>query len=169
MLKKILLTVGAVTLFAFVLFLIFGIVEKLASKKEAKSKIETLPQAPFFSLDSVAYTIGPNSNICFIHFNSGCEHCQYELKEVKNNQKAFINTQIILMSSESLKVIKSTSSDFGLDGIPNIHFVKINPEHVFETFGPLSLPHILIYGKDRKLVKQFKGETKVEAILKYLP
>jgi hypothetical protein len=73
------------------------------------------------------------------------------------------------MSSESIKVIKRTSVDFGLEGIPNIHFVKINPEHVFETFGSLSLPHIFIYGNDRKLIKEFKGETKMDAILKYLP
>jgi thiol-disulfide isomerase/thioredoxin len=169
MLKKILLTVGAVTLFALVLFLIFGIVEKLASKKEAKVKIETLPQATLVDLDSVAYTIPSVTFTCLIHFNSGCEHCQYELKEIKNNQKAFINTKVILVSSESIKVIKSTSVDFGLDGMPNIHFVKINPEHVFDTFGSLLLPHIFIYGKDSKLIKEFKGEAKVEAILKYLP
>jgi hypothetical protein len=51
----------------------------------------------------------------------------------------------------------------------NIKFLKINRDNVFENFGPLSTPHILIYNEDSKLVKEFKGETKIEAILQYLP
>ncbi len=169
MLKKSLLTIGAVSALAGLLFLVYLVIEKIAEKKGLTIKIQTLPKAPLVDLDSVAYTIPSATSTCLIHFNSGCEHCQYELKEINREQKAFINARVILMSSEDIAIIKKTSIDFGLASIHNIHFVKINPEHVFDTFGPLSLPHIFIYGKDRKLVKEFKGETKVEAILKYLP
>ncbi len=39
---------------------------------------------------------------------------------------------------------------------------------LFFTLIILSIPHIFIYGSDKKLRKEFKGETKAEAILKYL-
>lgn len=72
------------------------------------------------------------------------------------------------MSSENISIIKKTSEDFGLAGLTNIHFTKINARDVFDTFGSVSVPHVFIYGKDSKLIKEFKGETKVEAILKYI-
>jgi hypothetical protein len=40
---------------------------------------------------------------------------------------------------------------------------------VFENYGSLSVPHLFLYGADRKLIKEFKGETKIEAILQYVP
>ena len=169
MLKKSLLTIGFVSLFAFMLFLAFGIIGKVVTKKELLNRIQTLPKAQLVDLDSLAYTLPSFSSTCLIHFNSGCEHCQYELREIKKNLAAFSNTQVVLMSSENIAVIKKASIDFGLDSLPNIHFTKINAEHVFDTFGSISIPHIFIYGKDRKLIKEFKGETKMEAILKYLP
>ncbi|MFM7853102.1 MAG: hypothetical protein ACKO96_14580 [Flammeovirgaceae bacterium] len=48
-------------------------------------------------------------------------------------------------------------------------FAKINTEVVFDTFGSVSIPHIFIYDNEHKLIKEFKGETKMEAILQYLP
>ena len=83
MFKKSLLTAGFTTLFALLLFLGYGIIEKLAAKREARTKIQTLPHARLFTLDSVAYQFNSASSIALIHFNTGCEHCQYELKEIK--------------------------------------------------------------------------------------
>jgi hypothetical protein len=74
-----------------------------------------------------------------------------------------------MVSSEFIKEIKSFSIKYRLNDEPNVTFTKINPEDVYNTFGSVFIPHIFIYGKDRKLIKEFKGETKVEAILQYLP
>lgn len=169
MVKKSLLTVGAISLFALVLFLGYGIVEKLAAKKVAASKIQALPSAKLFALDSTAFQFPPSSTIILIHLNTGCEHCQYELKEIKANLSSFATGQVVLMSSENIHEIRKESEEFELTELPNIHFTKINPGDVFDTFGSLSVPHIFIYGKDKKLIKEFKGETKIEAILKYIP
>lgn len=37
-----------------------------------------------------------------------------------------------------------------------------------DIFGKSGVPASFIYDKNGKLVKQFKGEVKVEALLKYL-
>ncbi len=160
---------GAVSLISVILFLMYILVEKIVKKKELSIKIQTLPNAPLVDLDSVAYNLPSSSTIVLIHFNSSCDHCKYELREIKEKLSAFADTPIVLMSSENLATIKKTAIDFDIDSLPNVHFAKINAEHVFDTFGSLFLPHIFIYGKDRKLIKEFKGEAKVEAIVKYLP
>jgi len=166
--KKILMLMVFTTLFACALFLIYGIIEKVAAKKLVQFKTQTLPPARLFTLDSSRFSFPPFA-LAIIFFNSGCEHCQYEMKEISKKQSLFLNDELILLSSESISAIKKASEDFGLAHLSNIYFAKINDEEVFSTFGSVSVPHIFIYDKDHRLIKEFKGETKVEAIAKYLP
>jgi thioredoxin-related protein len=168
MTRKILLTSGITIALSFALFLVYGIVEKVASKKEAQTKIQNIPvHAPLRDLDSTRFNLPINKNLVLIYFNSGCEHCQYELSQLKENITEFEGIEIVLMSSENLATIKSTSIKYELDQFRDVKFVKIEPQNVFENFSSLSVPNIFIYGADGRLIKEFKGETKMEAILQY--
>jgi len=168
MLKRSLLTAGASSIVVLLIFLGYSIVENVAAKKEVVIKIQNLPAAHLFTLDSVAFQFPVSSSIILIHFNTSCEHCQYELTEIRKNVSSFSAGHVVLMSSGNIADIRRASKEHGLAGLPNIHFTKINQDDVFDTFGSLSVPHIFIYGKDRKLIKEFKGETKVEALLQHL-
>jgi len=55
MLKKSLLTVAASSIVVLLLFLGYSIVEKLAVKKMVAIKIQTLPTARLFTLDSITF------------------------------------------------------------------------------------------------------------------
>ncbi len=169
MLKKSLLTIGATLLIAAVLFLIYGLVEKVLYKKLVAEKRQTLAAPPLFKMDSTSYQVVSTKPVLLIYFNSECEHCQYELAELKKNLPAFSEATILLMSSENISAIRKAAQNIGLEGSPSLEFIKINQSDLYENFGSLSTPHIFIYGKDRKLIKEFKGETKMDAILQYLP
>jgi thioredoxin-related protein len=169
MLKKSLLTIGATLLFASVLFLIYGIVEKVSANEMATKRKQILTAAPFFTIDSTYYEMGSINPLLLIHFNSECDQCQNELAELKRNLAALQTMKVLLMSSENISKIKILASEFSLEQFSNVDFVKINRNDVYENFGSLATPHIFIYGKDRKLIKEFRGETKMEAILQYLP
>jgi peroxiredoxin len=145
-------------------------VERLEAKKEAKNRLISLPDVELFSRDSVKVDLYAfqNKPIVLIYFNSECGHCQYEAKDVKNNIDAFNHANLLFMSSEPLVKIKAFADTYSLTAYQNIHFTKINTEHAAATFGTLAVPHVFIYGLDNKLIKEFKGETKAEAIIKYL-
>jgi thiol-disulfide isomerase/thioredoxin len=169
MLKKSLVTASLTTLFALVLFMVYTIVEKVHAKKAVQNKIQTLSVAQLFKMDSTQFQLALPRPVLLVYFNSECEHCQYELIELKTNLSAFNGISILLMSSENMATIKEAAQKFELAAAPNAEFVKINREDVFEHFGSLSVPHLFLYGADSKLIKEFKGETKIEAILQYLP
>lgn len=169
MLKKLLITAGTTTLFALVLFMVYSIVEKVTAKKTIQNKIQTLSVARLFTMDSTQFQMTSARLILLVFFNSECEHCQYELSELKKNLSAFNAVSILLMSSENISTIKEAAQKFELAASPNTEFIKINRDDVFENFGSLSVPHLFLYGADRKLIKEFRGETKIEAILEYLP
>lgn len=169
MIKKAILTSLFVILFTAVLAMIYLIIERISQKKAIAENIKTLNVNSVYTLDSLQFRLKETSPVVLIFFNSGCEHCQYELSEIKKNLSSFSGTQLLFLSSENIASIKSAAEKY-IGEIPsNINFLKINREDVFEKFGALSVPHIFVYSAEKKLVKEFKGETKVEAIIQHLP
>jgi thioredoxin-related protein len=169
MIKKSLITVGLVIFFAGALIMVYFIVENIALKKSISEKIQTFSTDKLYTLDSVQFQLTESRPMLLFFFNSECEHCQYELKELKKNLPAFHAVSILLMSSENIISIKEALQKFNLSSSSNVEFLKINQSDVFGKFGSLSVPHLFIYGADRKLIKEFKGETKIKAILQHLP
>ena len=145
------------------LFFFYQIRKKVADKKQAASKIQHLPTQKFFNLDSTDYYL-PKQKVVLIFFNSGCEHCQNEMNEIKEKINLFKGHSIIFLSSENLQAISLAVRTFKLDSLPNVTFAKILPGDVFDTFGSVSIPHIFVYDDSGNLTQEFKGETKVEAI-----
>ena len=143
---------------------------RLQQKKARTTSLSTFPALNLLSQDSLGFRLEslPLEPVLLIHFNSGCDHCQYEAAAIKASTDKFIGVQLVFFSTEPITVIRQFSEQYGLTGYSNIHFTKINATDAAATLGTLAVPHIFIYGIDRKLVMEFRGETKPEAILKYL-
>lgn len=124
------------------------------------------------SKDKIGFLIGLQSmnpaQMIIILFSPTCEHCQYEAQEIKNHIQDFGDTKIIMVSSDDSISVKKFAVDYQLDNIPNVQFLYLPKEKIFEAFGSTSIPRILIYNREGNLVKDFKGETKIENILKHI-
>lgn len=166
MVKKALITSGITIVFALALFMVYSIIEKQASKKTITAKIQSAPvNVTLFTLDSTRFSFPVAKPVVLILFNSTCEHCQYELSQIKARIEDFKELELVFLSSEPIAAIKQAAAPF--ESVGNATFVKINPKDVYENFGTVRFPTILIYSTQGKLVKEFKGETKIEAILQY--
>lgn len=166
MVKKALITSGITIVFALAVFMVYSTLEQQTAKKLVQTKIQSTPvNVNLFTLDSTRFIFPLAKPVVFILYNSTCEHCQYELSQINAEINSFNNIELVFLSSEPIPAIKQSALPF--EGNRNVNFVKINPEDVFANFGTVRYPTILIYGTNGKLIKEFKGETKVEAILKY--
>jgi peroxiredoxin len=103
-----------------------------------------------------------------VYFNTECEHCQYEVTQIVKHQKHFKDVNLYMLSAENIAQIKAFAHKMGLDKISNLEMGKITVKESFDVFAFTSIPDILIYNASGELQKHFKGETKIEAILKYL-
>lgn len=167
MAKKALLTSLLTILFALALFMVYRIIETRMAKQEIQLRISSVPsRSIFFELDSTRFSFPVSKKLILVLFNSTCEHCQYELAQVKENIGFFKDNELVFLSAEPIAAIKQVSDTFGQQ--TNVRFVKVNPEDLYENFGTVRYPTILIYGTDGRLIKEFKGETKIEAILQYV-
>ncbi len=150
-------------------FLVFLSFNKIKKKEKIASTLKTLPKFKAINLDSISFEPKQNGKpIIMIYFNSDCEHCQSEVTAIVKNQEKFTNTQILMLSSESIIKIKAFATKYKVLGIKNLQIVQISNKIAAENLGFKSIPHILIYDAKGNLQKQFVGETKIETILKYL-
>ena len=109
-----------------------------------------------------------SGNTILIFFGASCEHCQREATQIQKNLKRFEHYTLYFISMDPFPVINQFAQEYGMNNRPNIRFMRADGASVSSSLGYLQTPTILIYAANRKLIKRFDGETKVEEILKFL-
>jgi len=152
-------------------YMIYSTVSKVKTKKVVEEKLSTLQDLPLLNIDGLTFRKGnlkANTATIILYFNSECKHCQYEAESISQNAAKFEHANLLWVSYETIPSISQFAKSYNLLNYPNIYFTKIDHEDVYQTFGSVTIPHIFIYDKNSILVKEYKGETKMEALLKYL-
>jgi len=109
----------------------------------------------------------PAKSILVIYFPD-CDHCQREATEISKHLKAFKNYHVWFISVVPFEEIKSFAIQYKLVGYDYVHFVRTEPKDITSNYGGIPTPSVYIYSQEKRLVKAFNGETKIEEIIKHL-
>jgi peroxiredoxin len=149
----------------------FEIYTKIQHKKEVAENIKTLPKFEYQNSNGGVFT---NENLekdiptLFIYFNTECEFCNEETKMIKENIEKFADFQLVFISFEKLEIIKGFASKFHLNNYSNVHFLADTKITFATTFDVKSLPCLVLYDKNQRLIEKIKGQTKTETLIKKL-
>jgi peroxiredoxin len=160
-----------ICLFSFCLFLIIETFNKIENKKRVVEKIARLPELMLTSIDSSKVNVDSiynNKFLVLIVFNTTCDICQHEIVDLLESINKFSKAKIVLISTESIDSIIKFNLKYELNRYPNILLGHVNDLYVSQVLGVEIIPQIFIYDPDKNLIKVYKGETKLEAITKYL-
>lgn len=169
--KKYLKIILPILILGAITFMAYKVITKINHKKEIAEKIKTIPA---FSYKTINGKVFSNTNLkeniptIFLYFNSECEHCQSEAEQIRDNVEKFANAQLVFISFEEPKKITAFATKYKLIGYDKITFLCDSKVSFSTTFDVKSLPTVVIYDKNKKLIVKIKGEVKVEAILKKL-
>ena len=164
MVKIRLLTLSLIGIIAAIAYyLVTQVISKSQQKMVAQATVTHVPD--FISQQQY---FKPNTPSVFIAFHPECEHCQYEAKSLNERQHELEKAQIVMFTSEKDSLTKVFSHSYGLDTVQNIKVISDEKNELYTAFGVKTIPSIFIYNKAGKLVKQYKGETKIDAIIKAL-
>lgn len=125
-----------------------------------------IQQLPLVGLDSLPYNLNETNPTILIYFNPDCDHCHQQAESIRDTLHAFQGIHQVWISSNTLSHIRQFSQTYGLIGMPEVDFTKIEENKVFETFGSLSIPHIFIYNNGL-LTQEFKGATSPKKLLNF--
>jgi peroxiredoxin len=139
------------------------------AKKESENRIQTLQHVCFESLNGAQTCVDEfdtRKPTVIIYFNPECEHCQYEASEIGKQAKLFEKANMIMITpDDSTKRVEAFAAKYHLWEVDNLT-ILIDRDHRFKNhFGTSIFPSVFIYGADKKLLKMYKGEIKIDAII----
>ena len=103
-----------------------------------------------------------------VYFHPDCEHCQYEAEQLSRHPVLLKKAQVWLLSTEALPKLRAFAQRYHLDTLRGVTVAHVEPRVAFDSLGFRSVPHLLVYGPDGGLLKEFRGETRWEAVEKAL-
>lgn len=167
--KKTLIVIGLVIAVATGLFYFWRTPEKKEVAKLVPPIVNEFPSMTFIMTDGSFRSAKdlPDSSILFLYFPD-CDHCQRQATEISKNLKAFKKYSIWFISTATYQDIEKFASAYKLIGYSNFHFVRTETQDVVNNFGAIPTPSWYIFSDNKKFVKAFNGETKIEEIIKVL-
>lgn len=169
--KKYLKIILPILILGAIGFMGYKVITKINHKKEIAENIKTIPAFSYKTINSKPFSnidLKENTPIVFLYFNSECEHCQSEAEQIRDNIQKFVSVQLIFISFEEAKKIMAFATKYKLIEYDNVTFLCDSKVSFSTTFDVNSLPTVVIYDKNKKLIAKIKGEVKVENILKKL-
>lgn len=171
--RKILKYLIITLLLTAICWLVTRTYQRYQSNMATAELIKTLPHACFEQLTGGTVYLDEFDSrkpTVIIYFNPECEHCQYEASEIGKQAEQFAKANMILITpDDSVKRVEAFAAKYHLWEVDNL-VVLFDRNHQFlKSFGTAVFPSIFIYGTDKKLVKTYKGEVKIEAIIGSLP
>lgn len=156
--KKIVIIIIGAAIFIFILWFGASTMKNLIKKERIKGIQNSLS----LTLNELGTSQLINKPTALFFFNSECEHCQWEVKEVSKNLDLFEGYHLLFVSFEP----RIEAIDFLQKHQLSQYYLEAAPDKVMSTFNG-GVPQTFIYKND-ELVKHFKGEVKIEAILNTL-
>lgn len=153
-------------------WLILHTLQTYRTKKEAAERIQTLQHGCFESLHGEQIWLdgfNPNQPTVILYFHPECEHCQYEATEIGRQPERFAKANMILVTpDDSTKRIEAFANRYKLWQVDNLIILYDRKGQFKKQFGTSIVPSVFIYGNDKRLLKQFSGEVKMEAVLNFI-
>jgi peroxiredoxin len=109
-----------------------------------------------------------NKPALLMAFDPDCEHCEYEINDLKKQLSLLADTQILLITSADSVTTRRFSTDHELDRYPQISVLRSEAEIFYKTFGNNGVPAIFMYNESGNLQQAFRGEWKIDVIAKQL-
>ncbi len=146
--------------------------QRYQAKKESEQRVQTLQHVGFESLAGGKVYLNEfdrQKPTVIVYFNPECEHCQYEATEIGRHASEFGKANTLLITPErSAEKLKTFAQAYHLNEVDNLAILIDRDKQFVKYFGTAVFPSVFIYAPGGKLLKSYKGEVKIEAIMESL-
>ncbi len=145
----------------------WGIVHQITSKKALTERTAQLPAFRFEGLDGQVVTSQEfqNKPVWLLYFDSDCEYCQMQLRDLSQNKTSISGIEVLLISSENTNALLKCRQQYGFEQHPNLTIVRDSTHQCQLLLGMTSTPNSLLYGSSGKLLKKYNGVVKTATII----
>ncbi len=107
--------------------------------------------------------------LLIIYFAPDCEHCRALMEELLPQMSAFKNTQILMVTFESLNDVAWFENHYQTNKYPNVKVGIEVPVFFFKNYYHLEhTPFTALFNKKGKLMVSYKDYTPVSDLIKWV-
>lgn len=133
---------------------------------------QTLPDFKMKMINGKTFSASQVSHkkpLLIIYFAPDCEHCQVLMKQLFQKIDDFKNTEIVMVTFESLSDIAGFEKHYQTSKYPNIKVGVEVPVFFFKNHYQLQhTPFTALFNKDGKLMVSYKDYTPVDELIKWV-
>lgn len=134
-------------------------------------KFPTLPAFDIRLPDSGVfntYYIPEGRASVIMYFSPDCDHCEMQVDTFINHMDELRQVRFYLVTPLSLAQLRSFRDKLHLKRYPNIVTGRDEYSFIPKFFGVSYVPYIVVYDKQKKLVRSFEGGVKMADLLQAL-
>lgn len=154
--------------FAVVTYLPYKVISAIITKNKIIKSREILPVFNFTTLQGKWYNSHNKKSdhiSVIIFFNSDCHYCTYEIESIIQHIDSLKNTDILLVSDQPFQKLRQLYKQYELGNYTQIKLLYTDYHNFISAFGTATVPTTFIYDENNRLLRLFKGEAGIEAIL----
>jgi len=165
------IVISIVTLISLVLY-------KFGSLKVGNKTIDTsktsrsqMPLFEFETLDGAIfskYNLDKKRSTIIIYFDPECGLCERPAKICYKFQKIFKDSQVLFVSSSTVKKMQIYIKKFNLNKISNVNFYIVDFDTFYKLFNESRTPTYFIYNAKQKHIKTINDEIPVKILARYI-
>ncbi len=147
-------------------YLGFSIYEDLQKQQAIEKRISELPEFIITALDGEVKTVNGSLTkpLILTYFDTDCSYCKAEIRSIREHEQLKKQAMIYLVSNEPMDILRQFTRAFKLDSLKSITIFHDDRGRVKKLFGVTAVPNTFVYNTKGELVKNYKGETKAEAL-----
>ncbi len=149
----------------------YQIYTQMQHKKEVAKNIKIIPKFEYQNIKGGFFSnanLKKNLPTLFVYFNSECEFCNEEAQMIQTHIAQLSAFQLVFISFEKPSLIKAFAAKHQLNSYDNVTFLSDSKVSFAAIFDIKSLPCLVLYDRNQKLIEKIKGQTKVEILIKKL-
>jgi peroxiredoxin len=141
-------------------------------KRSVEANRQSLPEFNFQNLAGGQFStrdLMAEQPTLIVYFQPDCGHCQYEVQMIRDSLHLLTATNVLLVSDASVEELLGFVAEYDLlSHLDELHLLYDSSGGFKQHLGMSRVPSIFIYDAERKLVRHYQGETKMETIIKHL-
>ncbi len=135
-------------------------------------KYPTLPAFKLQNPDSTSffnmYDVRADRPTVLFFFAPDCEHCHLTTKELLGSMDSMKGADFYWFTYLPLTALREFTAQHKLDSYPNIKTGRDYTFFFMKFYGASTVPYLVIYDKNKKLVKLYDGAIKVPEVVRIL-
>jgi peroxiredoxin len=165
---KLLARISVITILSvFIMLIVLKITKKIVLKNEINKQENYLPEFGLQCLDDTSMkniTVDYNESLIINYFNTHCDFCFHEIKDIITHKHLFTNDNILLVSDQPIDTLIKFKKNMQIDSFPFITIGKVNYPDFVEKFGNVIPPTTFIYDSNKRLIKKHKGQVRAPVV-----